>query len=45
LKLFLQEGALELNPIIGAGITIRKFGDFLGLNAHCDVMVKEGISM
>jgi hypothetical protein len=42
LKLFLPEAVPERNPIPGAVIAIQTFGDFLGFNPHCHVLVTDG---
>ena len=42
MKLFLQEAVPEQNPIPGAVIAIQTFGDFLGFNPHCHVLVTDG---
>jgi hypothetical protein len=42
LKLFLRETVPERNPIPGAVIAIQTFGDFLGFNPHCHVLVTDG---
>jgi hypothetical protein len=42
LKLFLQEAVPERNPIPGAVIAIQTFGDFLGFNPLCHVLVTDG---
>jgi hypothetical protein len=42
LKLFLREAVPERNPIPGAVIAIQTFGDFLGFNPHCHVLVTDG---
>jgi len=42
LKLFLREAGPERNPIPGAVIAIQTFGDFLGFNPHCHVLVTDG---
>jgi len=42
MKLFLQEAVPEQNPIPGAVIAIQTFGDFLGFNSHCHVLVTDG---
>jgi hypothetical protein len=42
LKLFLRETVSERNPITGAVIAIQTFGDFLGFNPHCHVLVTDG---
>jgi hypothetical protein len=42
LKLFLREAVPEKNPLPGAIIAIQTFGDFLGFNPHCHVLVTDG---
>jgi ribosomal protein S27E len=42
LKTFLQEAVSEKNPIPGASIAIQTFGDFLGFNPHCHILVTDG---
>jgi hypothetical protein len=42
LKLFLREAVPQRNPIPGAVIAIQTFGDFLGFNPHCHVLVTDG---
>jgi hypothetical protein len=42
LKVFLQEAVPENNPIPGAPIAIQTFGDFLGFNPHCHILVTDG---
>lgn len=42
LKVFLQEVVPERNPIPGAVITIQTFGDFLGFNPHCHILMTDG---
>jgi len=42
LKVFLQAAVPERNPIPGAVIAIQTFGDFLGFNPHCHVLVTDG---
>jgi hypothetical protein len=42
LKLFLRETMPKRNPIPGAVIAIQTFGDFLGFNPHCHVLVTDG---
>jgi hypothetical protein len=38
----LQQAVPERNPIPGAVIAIQTFGDFLGFNPHCHVLVTDG---
>lgn len=35
-------GREELNPIPGTVIAIQSFGDFLGFNPHCHILVTDG---
>ncbi|MEN6318919.1 MAG: transposase [Syntrophaceae bacterium] len=42
LKGFLQTEVSERNPIPGAIIAIQTFGDFLGFNPHCHILVSDG---
>ncbi|OHE22889.1 MAG: hypothetical protein A2Z43_04110 [Syntrophobacterales bacterium RBG_19FT_COMBO_59_10] len=42
LKVFLQEAVHENNPIPGAVIAIQSFGDFLGFNPQCHILVTDG---
>ena len=42
LKVFLQEVVPEKDPVPGAVIAIQSFGDFLGFNPHCHVLVTDG---
>jgi hypothetical protein len=42
LKVFLREAVPEKNPIPGAVIAIQTFGDFLGFNLHCHILVTDG---
>jgi len=39
LKLFLQEAVPENDLIPGAVIAIQTFGDFLGFNPHCHILI------
>ena len=39
LKIFIREAVPEKNPIPGAVIAIQTFGDFLGFNPHCHILV------
>jgi hypothetical protein len=41
-KVFLQEAVHENNPIPGAVIAIQSFGDFLGFNPPCHILVTDG---
>jgi hypothetical protein len=42
LKNFLQEVTNKMNPVPGAGITVRIFGDRLGFNPHCHILITDG---
>ena len=42
LKIFLQDAVPERNTIPGAVIAIQTFGDFLGFNPHCHILVTDG---
>ena len=42
LKVFLQDAVPESDPIPGAVIAIQSFGDFLGFNPHCHILVTDG---
>jgi hypothetical protein len=42
LKVFLQEAGPEKEPVPGAVIAIQPFGDFLGYNPHCHILVTDG---
>ncbi|MBN2437649.1 MAG: transposase [Deltaproteobacteria bacterium] len=42
LKDFLQGIAHEKNSVPGAVIAIRTFGDLLGFNAHCHILITDG---
>ncbi|MDD5414834.1 MAG: transposase, partial [Smithellaceae bacterium] len=42
LKVFLQEAVPEKDPIPGAVIAMQTFGDFLGFNPHCHILVTDG---
>jgi hypothetical protein len=42
MKVFLQEAVPENEPIPGAVIAIQSFGDFLGFNPHCHILVTDG---
>jgi len=42
LKVFLQEAVPEKNPIPGAAIAVQTFGDYLGFNPHCHILVTDG---
>jgi len=42
LKVFLQEAVPEKEPVPGAVIAVQTFGDFLGFNPHCHILVTDG---
>ena len=42
LKVFLQDAVPENDPIPGAVIAVQTFGDFLGFNPHCHILVTDG---
>jgi len=42
MKVFLQEAVPENEPLPGAVIAIQSFGDFLGFNPHCHILVTDG---
>ncbi len=42
LKLFMQQAVPEKEPIPGAVIAIQTFGDFLGFNPHCHILMTDG---
>ena len=42
LKVFLQEAVPEKEPVPGAVIAVQTFGDFLGFNPHCHILVSDG---
>ena len=42
LKIFLQEAVPENDPIPSAVIAVQTFGDFLGFNPHCHILVTDG---
>lgn len=42
LKIFIQNSVPEFNPIPGAVIAIQTFGDFLGFNSHCHILLTDG---
>ena len=42
LKVFLQEAVPENDPIPGAVIAMQTFGDSLGFNPHCHILVTDG---
>jgi hypothetical protein len=42
LKVFIRQTIPERNPIPGAAIATQTFGDFLGFNPHCHILVTDG---
>ncbi|MEK6655153.1 MAG: hypothetical protein AABY92_08410 [Thermodesulfobacteriota bacterium] len=42
LKIFLQEAVPKNDPTPGAVIDVQTFGDFLGFNLHCHILVTDG---
>ena len=42
LNVFLQHSVPENEPIPGTVIAIQTFGDFLGFNPHCHILVRDG---
>jgi ribosomal protein S27E len=42
LKVFLQDAVPEDDPVPGAVIAMQTFGDFLGFNPHCHILVTDG---
>lgn len=42
LKIFIQDAVPENDPIPGAVIAVQTFGDFLGFNPHCHILVTDG---
>jgi Putative transposase len=42
LKVFIQDAVSENDPIPGAVIAVQTFGDFLGFNPHCHILVTDG---
>jgi hypothetical protein len=42
LKVFMQQAVPEQEPIPGAIIAIQTFGDFLGFNPHCHILLTDG---
>jgi hypothetical protein len=43
LKIFIQDVVPENNPIPGAVIAVQTFGDFLGFNPDCHILVTNAI--
>ena len=42
LKIFIQKAVPEKEPIPGAVIAVQTFGDFLGFNPHCHILLTDG---
>jgi hypothetical protein len=42
LKVFIQQAVPEKEPIPGAVIAMQTFGDFLGFNPHCHILMTDG---
>jgi|YelNatPaOPRAMG01_1025707.scaffolds.fasta_scaffold52738_2 hypothetical protein len=42
LKVFIQQTVPEKQPLPGAVIAVQTFGDFLGFNPHCHILVTDG---
>ena len=42
LKVFIRDAVPEKDPIPGAVIAVQTFGDFLGFNPHCHILVTDG---
>ena len=42
LKVFMQQAVPEKEPIPGAVIAVQTFGDFLGFNPHCHILLTDG---
>jgi hypothetical protein len=42
LKAFLQDAVPDDDPVPGAVIAMQTFGDFLGFNPHCHILVTDG---
>jgi len=42
LKVFMQDAVHENDPIPGAVIAVQTFGDLLGFNPHCHILVTDG---
>ena len=40
--MFFQEAVPEEDALPGAAVAIQTFGDFLGFNPHCHVLVTDG---
>ena len=42
LKVFMQQAVPEKEPLPGAVIAMQTFGDFLGFNPHCHILLTDG---
>jgi hypothetical protein len=42
LKVFIRDVVPERNPLPGAVIAVQTFGDFLGFNPHCHILITDG---
>jgi hypothetical protein len=42
LKVFMQDVIPQRNPLPGAVIAVQTFGDFLGFNPHCHILITDG---
>jgi ribosomal protein S27E len=42
MKVFMQHAVSEKEPIPGAVIAVQTFGDFLGFNPHCHILLTDG---
>jgi hypothetical protein len=42
LKVFMQQVVPEKDPLPGAVIAVQTFGDFLGFNPHCHILLTDG---
>jgi len=42
LKVFIQQAVPEKEPLPGAVIAIQTFGEFLGFNPHCHILMTDG---
>jgi hypothetical protein len=42
LKVFMQQAVPEKEPVSGAVIAVQTFGDFLGFNPHCHILLTDG---
>jgi hypothetical protein len=41
-KVLIQQAVPETEPLLGAAIAIQTFGDFLGFNPHCHIILTDG---